>query len=143
MFIGGYSYSIDNKKRLSIPAKFRRDLGGRAVLTLGIDVCLILYPVAEWEKVAVKLANLPSAQGDARGFSRLMFTGAAEVELDKLGRILIPDDLKKYAQLQKNVAVLGISNYIEIWDADKWQEYRKKTESAVGDIAERLKELGI
>lgn len=143
MFIGEYIYSIDTKKRLSIPAKFRQELGSRAILTKGIDVCLVLYPLPEWESFTAKLEKLPSGQLDARGFARILLTGAADVELDKLGRILLPDYLKNYARLEKNVAILGLSNRIEIWDEPTWQEYRKRTEAAVGDMAERLKELGI
>lgn len=142
MFIGEYLHSIDNKKRLSVPAKFRGELGNHAILTKGIDNCLVLYPIGQWEKVAEKLQNLPS-QVDARGFARNFLSGAVEVELDRLGRILIPDYLKNYARLEKSVAILGLSNRIEIWNADAWQEYRDRIEAAVGDMAERLKELGI
>ncbi len=143
MFIGEYLYSIDEKKRLAIPVKFRIVLGKKAVITRGIDNCLVIYPVKEWEKLALKLQNLPSGQLDARGFVRMMLSGAVDVGFDKLGRILIPDYLKDYAFLKKNVAILGLSNRIEIWDQKKWQDYKKKTEMAVGDIAERLKELGV
>lgn len=143
MFIGEYLHSIDSKKRLSVPAKFRTELGQKAVLTKGIDTCLVLYPISEWERVAEKLQTLPLSQVDARGFARIILSGAVEVELDRLGRILIPDYLKNYARLQKNVAILGVSNRIEIWDAHLWQEYKTKTEANVEDIAERLKGLGI
>ena len=95
------------------------------------------------KKLAKKLEELPTSQADARNFARIMLSGAADVELDKLGRILIPDYLKNYASLKKNVTILGLSNRIEIWDAERWEEHRKKTETAAGDIAERLKELGI
>ena len=143
MFIGEYLYSIDEKKRLAIPAKFRKALGKNAVITRGIDNCLVIYPVQEWKKLATKLESLPSSRIDARGFARIMLAGAVDVALDKLGRILVPDYLKEYAYLKKNVAVLGLSNRIEIWDEQKWQEYKNKTEREVGDIAERLKELGV
>jgi len=143
MFIGEYIYSIDQKKRLAVPSKFRKELGKKAVVTRGIENCLVIYPINEWQKLAKKLEAMPTTQGDARGFARLMLAGASDGELDKLGRILIPDYLKNYADLKKNVAILGLSNRIEIWDEEKWQEYKKKTEMSVGDIAERLKELGI
>lgn len=143
MFIGEYSYSIDQKKRLAIPSKFRKALGKKAVITRGIENCLVLYPLKEWGKLAKKLESLPTSQMDARGFARIMLSGAVDVELDKLGRILIPDYLKDYSSLKKNVAILGLSNKIEVWDEKKWQEYKKKTEMSVGDMAERLKELGI
>lgn len=143
MFIGEYIYSLDEKKRLAIPAKFRKALGKKAVLTRGLDNCLVLYPLSEWEKLTKKLENLPSSRPEARSFVRIMLSGAVDVTFDKLGRILIPDYLKSYAFLEKNVAILGLSNRIEIWDEKKWQEYKTKSEMAAGDIAEKLKELGI
>ncbi len=143
MFIGEYTYSIDEKKRLAIPAKFRQVLGRKAIVTRGLDQCLFLYPVKEWGNLAKKLAQLPLSQSDARGFARLMLTGAMEAEIDNLGRILVPDYLKNYAFLKKKVVIAGVYNRIELWDEIKWQQYKKKTETAVGDIAERLKELGV
>jgi len=143
MLIGEYLYSIDQKKRISVPSKFRRELGKGAVVTKGIEKCLVVYPLKEWAKLAKKLENLPTSQTDARGFVRIMLSGAVDVALDKLGRILIPDYLKEYAFLKKNVAILGLSNRIEIWDENRWQDFRKRTETAVGDIAERLTELGV
>ena len=143
MFLGEYTYTIDEKKRLSIPVKFRRLLVKKAVITRGLDNCLFLYPVKEWEKLAEKLAQLPLSQSDARGFARIMLAGAMEVDLDRLGRILIPDYLKKYAFLKKKVVVAGLYNRIEIWDEEKWNLYKKQIEKNAGDIAERLKELGV
>ena len=143
MFLGEYTYNLDDKKRLAIPAKFRKMLGKTAVITQGLDNCLFLYPKKEWEKLAVKLANLPLSQSDARGFARLMLAGAMEVEIDSLGRILIPDYLKKYASLEKKAVIAGLYNRIEIWSEEKWKEYKEKTEKEIGNIAERLKELGV
>jgi len=143
MFIGEYIYLIDEKRRLSIPSKFRKDLGKGAVVTRGFDDCLVLYSIKEWEKSAQKLQDLPPARGEARGLVRIMFSGAADVDFDKLGRILIPDYLKNYAGLEKNVAIIGLGNRIEIWNQIKWQSYKAKTEPNVGNIAERLEELGI
>jgi len=143
MFIGEYTYSIDDKKRLAIPAKFRQLLGRKAVITRGLDQCLFLYPDKEWGILAKKLSQLPLSQADARGFARLMLTGAMDAKLDNLGRILVPDYLKDYSSLKKKVVIAGVFNRIEIWDEVKWQEYKKKTEMKGGDIAERLKELGV
>jgi len=143
MFIGEYTHTIDTKKRLAIPSKFRKELGKKAVITRGLDNCLAVYPIKEWQALAEKLGNLPNSQGEARGFARLMLAGAMDVNLDNLGRILIPDYLKKYASLKKNIVVTGLFNKIEIWDEKKWQEYKQKTEMSVGDMAERLKELGV
>ena len=143
MFIGEYSYSIDEKKRLAIPTKFRMALGKKAFITRGLDGCLFLFPAKEWEKLAKKLSKLTLYQSDARGFSRLMLVGAMDVNLDNLGRILIPDYLKKYAGLKKRVIIAGVYDRLEIWDEKRWQEYRTRMESGIGDIAERLGELGV
>lgn len=143
MFIGEYQYTIDEKKRLAVPPKLRNVLGKKAVITRGLDQCLFLYPQKEWNVLAKKLSQLPLSQADARGFVRIMLTGAMEVNIDNLGRILVPDYLKDYAFLKKKVVVAGVYNRIEIWDEIKWREYTQKTEKEVGDIAERLKELGV
>lgn len=143
MFIGEYSYTIDEKRRISVPPKFRESLGKTAIITRGIENCLVLYPLKEWEKLSQKLENLPSSKIDARGFARIMLSGAVDTELDKMGRVLIPDYLKNYAFLEKNVAILGLSNRIEIWDEKRWNDYKEKTEKEVGNIAGRLEELGI
>ncbi|PIU14155.1 cell division/cell wall cluster transcriptional repressor MraZ [bacterium (Candidatus Gribaldobacteria) CG08_land_8_20_14_0_20_39_15] len=143
MFIGEYSYSIDDKKRLAVPVKFRAFLGKKAVITQGLDNCLFLYPMKNWNVLAKKLSKLPLSQFDARGFARIMLAGAMEVAIDGLGRILVPDYLKKYAGLSKKVVVAGLYNRIEIWDEAKWTVYKERTEKEAGDIAERLKEFGI
>lgn len=143
MFIGEYVYSIDEKKRLAIPLKFRKILGNKAIITKGLDNCLFVYTPKEWQNFAEKLSKLPFSQSDARGFARLMLAGAMDVKFDNLGRVLIPDYLKGYAQLNKKVVIAGVFNRIEIWDEAKWQEYKQKTEKDVDNIAERLKELGV
>lgn len=143
MFIGEYIHTIDQKKRLSIPVKFRDLLGKRVVITRGLDNCLFLYSQKEWEKLAKRLSQLPISQSDVRGFVRMMLAGAMEVNVDSLGRILVPEYLKRYASLGKRVVIAGLYNRIEIWDEKKWKEYQKKTEKEVGDMAERLKELGV
>jgi len=143
MFLGEYKYSIDDKKRLAVPVKFRQGLGKKAVITRGLDNCLFLYPQKEWQVLAEKLSSLPISQADARGFSRIMLAGAMEVDLDRLGRIIVPDYLKKYAGLSKKAVVAGLYNRIEIWDEKSWELYKQKTEKEAGNIAERLKELGI
>lgn len=143
MFIGEYRHTIDTKKRLALPVRFRKQLGKTVVITRGLDNCLVVYPIKEWKIMSDKLGKLPTSQVEARGFARIMLAGAMEVNLDKLGRILIPDYLKKYAHLRKNVVVCGIFNRLEIWDAQKWETYRGKMEKDVGDLAGKLKELGI
>ncbi len=138
MLIGEYIYTIDPKKRIAIPSKMRNALGKKAVITTGLDNCLVIYPLKEWQKLTQKLDNLPSGKVDARGLARIMLSGAVDAELDKLGRILVPDYLKNYASLKKNVAILGLSNRIEVWDEKRWREYKLRTEKGVGDMAAEL-----
>ena len=140
MLIGEYKHTIDSKKRLALPAKFRKELGETVVVTKGFENCLVIYTLKQWEVMSNKLGNLPS---EARGFARIILAGAGETTIDKLGRILIPDYLKEYAGLKKDVIICGLFNKIEVWDAERWQDYKKKTESEVGDFASKLKELGI
>ena len=142
MLIGEYKHTIDNKKRLAIPAKLRKELGRGAVLTRGLDNCLALYPLTEWEKLAEKLSKLPTGQIEARGLARVILSGASTVEVDGLGRILMPEYLKQYAAIEKNVVIAGVFNHLEIWDEEKWETYKEKTEKEVGDMAAKLSELG-
>ncbi|PIR90276.1 cell division/cell wall cluster transcriptional repressor MraZ [bacterium (Candidatus Gribaldobacteria) CG10_big_fil_rev_8_21_14_0_10_37_21] len=143
MFLGEYTYKIDDKKRMGVPPKFRQLLGKKAIITRGLDNCLFLYPMKTWETFAKKIAEMPSGQSDARGFARIMLAGAMEVSIDNLGRILMPDYLKDYAQIKREVVVAGLYNRVEIWDKAIWENYTKQTEKEVGNIAERLKEFGI
>ena len=143
MFVGEYAHTIDEKRRLALPAKFRRELGKKAVITRGLDSCLFVFSEKEWDKLAQKLGSLPMGQSDARGFIRLMLAGAMDVSFDRLGRILIPDYLKKYAGLKKQVVVTGIFNRLEIWDEAVWKKYKFGAEKEIGNMAERLGELGI
>ena len=143
MFIGEYKHTIDPKKRLAIPVKFRKELGGKAVLTRGPDGCLFIFPMKEWEQLAEKLGKLPFGQQDSRGFVRLLLAGASEVEFDQLGRILVPDFLKDYAVLKKEVIIAGLFNKLEIWDEARWSSYKANLEKNSDRIAEKLGELGI
>ncbi len=143
MFIGEYTYKIDDKKRIAIPAKFRESLKRKAVITRGLDSCLFLFSIQEWKNIAEKISKLPIGQHDNRGFSRIMLSGAMEVGFDSLGRVLIPDYLKEYAGIQKEAVIAGLYNRIEIWDKKIWNDYKKKTEKEIGNIAERLKEFGV
>jgi MraZ protein len=143
MFIGEYLHSIDLKKRMAVPSKFRADLKNKVVVTRGLDKCLFIYPMKVWEELAGKLGTLPVGESATRSFIRLMLAGAVDVDVDKQGRILIPDFLKSYAALGKNVIVAGIYNRLEIWDEKKWQEYKKKAEKNTDEIAEQLGKLGV
>jgi len=143
MLIGEYRHTIDTKKRLALPAKFRKELGKTVVITRGLDNCLIVYPLKEWQVMSDKLGKLPLSQTEARGFARVMLSGAMAVGLDGLGRILIPEYLKDYASLKKNVVICGLYNRLEIWDAQNWKVYEKRMEKGVEGLASKLKELGI
>lgn len=143
MLIGEYLHTIDNKKRLAIPAKLREKIGKKAVITRGLDNCLFLYPLREWETLADKLSKLPIGQGGTRSFIRLMLAGASEVETDSLGRVLIPDYLKTYAELKKEVIIAGLYNRLEIWDKEKWSAYKETAGRSSEEIAEKLGELGV
>jgi len=143
MLIGEYKHTIDTKKRLALPVKFRKELGTEVVVTRGLDNCLTVYPLKEWEVMSDKLGKLPEGQLEARGYVRIKLAGAMAAELDQLGRILIPEYLKQYAGLAKNVVICGLYNRLEIWDAEKWSIYKDKVEKEVGDFASKLKELGI
>ncbi|MDO8530117.1 MAG: division/cell wall cluster transcriptional repressor MraZ [bacterium] len=143
MLIGQYQHTIDSKKRLALPAKFRGELGVKVIVTKGVENCLVVYTEKEWEVMSQKLGNLPMSQGEARSFARHLLASAMEVALDKLGRILIPDYLKEYADLKKNVTICGLSNRLEIWDETKWQNYSKNAEKGVEEIVSKLGPLGI
>ncbi len=143
MFIGEYQHNLDAKGRVALPVKFRKELATGAIITRGLDHCLFVFSEKEWETLAGKLVALPIAQANSRAFARLMLAGAMDVEIDSQGRILIPDYLRKYAGLEKQVIVAGLYSRMEIWNEDAWKQYKAKTESASDEIAEKLGELGI
>jgi MraZ protein len=143
MLLGEFQHNLDTKGRMAIPAKFRDKLTAGAIITRGIDDCLFVFANPEWEVLAAKLIALPLAQANSRAFVRLMLAGATDVELDNQGRILVPDYLRKYAGLKKEVVVAGLYNRIELWDKATWAAYKTKTESSSEAIAEQLGELGI
>lgn len=138
MFMGEYQHNIDTKGRIIIPAKFREILGETFVITRGLDRCLFGYPIDEWKQVEEKLKALPLTKKDARAFTRFFFSGASECELDKQGRINIPTPLVSYAQLEKECVVLGVSNRIEIWSKELWEDYFEESEESFAEIAENM-----
>lgn len=143
MLIGEYKHNLDAKKRLSIPSKFRKELGEGAVITRGLDNCLFVFPLEHWAKLAERLGNMPIVQQDSRSFARLLLSGAVEVDFDSLGRILVPEYLKTYAGLKKVAVVAGLYSRLEIWDDEKWENYKANLEKNSDSIAEKLRELGI
>lgn len=143
MFIGEYSHNLDEKGRLAIPVKFRRELNKGTIVTRGLDNCLFIYTKKEWEKVAKKLAALPFGQANSRAFARLMLAGAMDVELDVQGRVILPEYLRKFAHLKKAVVIAGLYSRLEVWDEENWNRYKSQTEAESGIIAERMAELGV
>lgn len=143
MFIGEFSHTLDDKGRVALPAKFRMELKKGAVVTRGLDNCLFVFTRAEWQKLAEKLAALPMSQANSRAFARLMLAGAMDVEIDKQGRAMLPEYLRQFAQLKKDVVIAGLYSRLEIWDKTQWADYKNKTEAESGAIAERMAELGV
>ena len=137
MLIGEYKHTIDDKNRISLPAKFRKELGRKVVVTRGLDNCLFLFPNKTWETNAKEMAKL-GWRRDARGFTRFMFSGASEIEVDSMGRILIPDYLREFASISSPVVFAGVHDRIEIWNKKHWDAYKKKIESQAEAMTEKL-----
>ncbi|WP_243355969.1 division/cell wall cluster transcriptional repressor MraZ [Bacillus litorisediminis] len=143
MFMGEYHHNIDQKGRIIIPARFREDLGEAFVLTRGLDQCLFGYPQQEWKVMEEKMKGLPLTKKDARAFTRFFFSGASECEIDKQGRINIPQTLLQYAKLEKECVVVGVSSRIEIWSKPVWEEYFAASEESFSEIAENMIDFDI
>lgn len=143
MLIGEYIHTLDSKKRVAVPAKFRKEIGGRAVITKGLDGCLVIYPEEEWQKVAENLGNLPTGKVDNRNFVRMFLASASEADIDSLGRILIPDYLKNFAELGEKVVIVGVYKRFEVWNEKRWEEYKTKIEGETDNLAEKLGEIGV
>lgn len=138
MFMGEYQHSIDDKGRLIIPAKLRESLGTNFVITRGLDQCLFVYPMDQWQKLEQKLQALPLMKADARAFTRFFFSGASECEWDKQGRINIPNHLREHAKLEKECMVVGVQNRVEVWSKDAWEHYMNQSAASFNEIAETL-----
>lgn len=141
MFMGEYNHSIDTKGRLIIPSRFREELGDEFVLTKGLDGCLFVFPDHEWRAFEEKLRTLPLTNKSARQFARFFVAGATPCELDKQGRILVPQTLREFAGLDKDVVLTGMLNRIEIWSKAKWAE--NSSYDDMDDIAEQMTDLGL
>ena len=143
MFMGEYNHTIDEKNRLIIPSKFRNQLGEQFVITRWLEKSLHGFPLAEWEKLVDKLSDLPVGASDARAFERLVMSGAAEVEFDKQGRILIPNNLVDYAQVEKETIVIGTGSGFEIWSQTNWNQYNDAASAKFEEIAEGLTDFDL
>ncbi|HYG59939.1 MAG TPA: division/cell wall cluster transcriptional repressor MraZ [Symbiobacteriaceae bacterium] len=138
MFMGEFQHSVDAKGRMIIPAKFREGLGERFIVTRGLDNCLFVFPLREWAAMSDRLEQLPMASGAARQFTRLLYSGATECELDPQGRILIPTNLRQYAAIDKEAVVIGVPKRVEIWAREKWEQYSLDGEENFSETAEKL-----
>lgn len=143
MFKGEFNHTIDTKGRVIVPAKFRELLGEQFVVTKGLDGCLFAYSEEEWKQFEDKLNLLPVSNKPARQFSRFFLAGATSCEVDKQGRINIPQTLRTFAKLTKEVAIIGVSSRIEIWDKEAWDAYNNDEEMDMDEIAEQMADLGI
>ncbi|HZK01358.1 MAG TPA: division/cell wall cluster transcriptional repressor MraZ [Anaerovoracaceae bacterium] len=142
MFIGEYQHTIDAKGRIIVPSKFREDLGFKFILTKGLDNCLFIFSQDEWKKFEDKLIGLPVASKDARAFVRYFFSSAVECEIDKQGRLTLPQNLKEHARIEKDVVTIGVMSRVEIWSKAEWEDYGDNNLS-YDEIAEKMAELGI
>lgn len=143
MLIGEYTHSIDDKNRISLPAKFRTEMGKKIVVAPGLDQCLFVFTLKEWQKIEEKLNQSSLLQANNRSFNRFMFAGAVEVEVDSIGRILIPDFLRDRAGIKSKVVVIGVSSRLEIWNEKTWNEYKKVVEKQADTLAEKLGQVGV
>lgn len=138
MFIGEYLHGIDEKGRIIIPVRFREALGNRFIITKGLDQCLFIYTQAEWRAIEQKLKALPFTKGENRAFLRLFFSGAAECEMDRQGRCVLPPHLREYAGLTKDVVIIGVSSRVEIWSQERWEAYSQEAGKQYAQLAEKM-----
>ena len=143
MLIGEFEHSLDAKGRLIMPAKIREDLGEKFIITKGLDGCLFGFSSEEWANFEEKLKTLPLTNKNARDFVRFFLSGAIECELDKQGRFLIPNNLRQYANMEKEIVIIGVGTRIEIWNKEKWNIYNSNENISADNIAENMTMLGI
>ncbi len=143
MLIGEYRHTIDNKNRVALPAKFRKEIGKKIVVTRGIDNCLLIYTLNKWQQVAEDLSAPTVGGADVRNFNRYLLGGAVETDVDSIGRILLPEFLRDFAGLKTKVVIAGLHSRVEIWDEDKWKEVTSKIEKEAENLAEKLSEIGM
>ena len=143
MLIGQYTHDLDPKKRLTLPAKWRKDLGKKVIVTTGLDNALFVYTEKEWEIIASKLSSMSFGNQDSRSFNRFMLANAFDMDIDASGRILIPENLKNFAKLTGKVVLVGMYSRLEIWNENEWKKYQAKSEGEADTLATKLNELGI
>lgn len=143
MFTGEYTHTLDEKRRVSVPSTFREDLDGDVVLTRGLDNCIFLFPQEQWQKIADELSELSFGDSDSRGLNRFLLSGAREISLDDSGRMLIPDFLASFADLEDEAVFAGVNTRIEIWAKDRWNDYTEDVESQADLLAQTLGDVGM
>ncbi|MBP9759920.1 MAG: division/cell wall cluster transcriptional repressor MraZ [Candidatus Pacebacteria bacterium] len=143
MLIGEYRHKIDEKRRIALPVKFRRALGKTLVITRGLDSCLFVFSKAQWQVIVEKLSQLSMGQADSRAFGRYFFAGATELEVDQLGRILVPSELADHAKLVGDTVLIGVNDRCEMWNEKAWDSYRASVEKEADRVAEKLGEIGV
>jgi len=143
MLIGEYRHTIDDKRRIALPAKFRKTLGKKVIITRGLDSCLFAFSESEWNSIVEKLSHLSMGQADSRAFGRYLFAGAAELSIDSLGRILIPAELYEHAALSGTVVLIGVHDRFELWNEKAWDTYRTSVEAEADSVAEKLGDIGV
>jgi MraZ protein len=143
MLIGEYTHTIDDKNRLSLPVKFRQEMGKKIVVTPGLDGCLWIFTMDQWTSISGKLGESSLLSADNRSFNRYMLGGAVEVDIDTIGRILVPDFLKERANLKTKVVLIGVQSRVEMWNEKSWIEYKKVVEKQADSLAEKLGQVGI
>lgn len=143
VLLGEYQHTIDDKGRLTMPARFREELGETFIVTRGLDSCLFVFPLEEWRALEARLKSLPMTQATARAFVRILFSGATECTLDRQGRVLIPPPLREHARLQRDAVIIGLSSRAEIWAREEWERYVDEARHAYNELAEKLVDLGI
>jgi MraZ protein len=145
MLIGEFRHTIDDKNRLSLPSKFRKEMGKNVVVTPGLDSCLFIFTMKQWEKISGRLSAGESSilQADNRGFNRFLLGGAVEVEVDAVGRMLLPEHIRERAKLKKEVVFIGVGDRAELWDESVWSAYRAEIERKADTLAEKLGQAGV
>ncbi len=143
MLIGEYKHALDEKNRLSMPSKFRKEMGRRVVIAPGLDNCLFVFALKEWQKIADKLSRSSMLASDNRSFNRFMFGGAVEAEVDSIGRVLLPDFLRERGNLKNKVVIIGVQNRLEIWNERAWDDYKQIVEKRADTLAEKLGQVGV
>lgn len=144
MLLGEHIHTIDDKNRLSLPAKFRTELGKKVVLTPGLDGCLFVFTLKKWAQISETLTSSSSMfQKDSRGFNRYMFGEAVEAEIDSIGRVLVPEFLREHAKLRREVAVIGVQDRVELWNKAAWKDYKQVVEKQADTLAEKLGQAGV